>query len=165
MNKKIIWLVLGLLLVSFVAGCAPAAEPAPQVVQETVIVKETVPPVMQTVMVPAPTLAPAPTVEAGPVTMTVYDPTGAIQVSQLFAPRLADLNGKTICEFMNGSWESARTFPVITQMLKKMFPTANIIESTTMPAYSEGNSADQLVALAAAAKKAGCQAAILGNAG
>jgi hypothetical protein len=136
-------------------------------------VKETVV-VPQTVVVPAPTSAPAPAaptsapapaVAAGPVTLKVYDPTGALQVSQLFASRVAALNGKTICEFANGSWESGRTFPVITELLKKQFPTANVIEHTKLPAFSEGNTPDDLVKLAAAAKAAGCQVAILGNAG
>ncbi|MFC1861805.1 hypothetical protein ACFLX6_00720, partial [Chloroflexota bacterium] len=39
----------------------------------------------------------------------VYDPTGTIEITQLYAPRLADLSGKTICELSNSSWEDRRT--------------------------------------------------------
>ncbi len=40
-----------------------------------------------------------------PVTLTVYNPTGAYEVTQTFSPRVADLNGKTIC-MMGHSWEA-----------------------------------------------------------
>jgi hypothetical protein len=93
----------------------------------------------------------------GPVTIKVYNPTGAIEVTQLFAPRLADLNGKTICQ-VGSSWEGARTFPVIAELLLKQFPTAKIIPSTDMPDYRDEN-------IGKTAKEKGCQAVIVGNAG
>jgi len=66
----------------------------------------------------------------------VYDPTGSAEVTQLFAPRLADLNGKTICEVSNDSWEAQRTFPLIRALLQKQFPTAKIIPYTE---FTHGN--------------------------
>jgi hypothetical protein len=163
MNKKITWLVTGLLLASLLVGCAPAAEPAPQVIKETVVVKETVPAVQETVLVPAPTLAAPPPAEAAPVTLTVADPTGALEVTTLHAPRVDDLNGKTICEIStNLTWEAYRTFPVIRGLLQKLYPTAKIIPFTEFPNGSENidtpETADAVVA-------AGCQAAIVGNGG
>ena len=62
-----------------------------------------------------------------PVTLKVYDPTGAIEVTQLFARRLDDLNGKTVCEVSDGMWEDQRTFALIGQLLQRQFPTAKII--------------------------------------
>jgi len=102
-----------------------------------------------------------------PVTLKVYDPTGAFEVTQTFAPRLADLNGKTICELSNNSWEHNRTFPAITQALQNQFPTAKIIAYDKLPSgmttvSTPGIDSDST---AAAVKAAGCQAVIVGNAG
>jgi hypothetical protein len=175
-NKRITWLLLALLLVSIAVACAPAAVPTPQVVKETVVVQQTVPPVTvketvvvpQTVVVPAPTSAPAPTTApapAGPVTLSLYDPTGAFEVTQIFAPRVADLNGKTICELSNDSWEAQRTFPLIESLLQKQFPSAKII---TWDKFAHGNVATTGIDnddTANKVKAAGCQAVIVGNAG
>jgi hypothetical protein len=98
---------------------------------------------------------------AGPVTLKVYDPTGAINITQLFSPRLADLNGKTICEVSNDEWEAYRTFPMITDLLQKQFPTAKFIASDKFPTAST----DINPKLVDAVKAAGCQAVIVGNAG
>jgi len=71
----------------------------------------------------------APTAE-GPVSLEVYSPTGAIEVTQLFSPRLPDLHGKIICELSNEMWETERTFPFIRELLQRQFPTAKIIPYT-----------------------------------
>ena len=99
---------------------------------------------------------------ADPVTLKVYDPTGAIEVTQLFAPRLADLNGKTICELSNASWEAYRTFPVIRDLLQKQFPTAKIIPYTEFP---EGTAKIDVPNIGNVVKQKGCNAVIVGNAG
>jgi hypothetical protein len=93
-----------------------------------------------------------------PVTLQVYDPTGAFEVTQLFTARLADLNGKTICEVTDDMWEADRTFPVIRDLLQKQFPTAKIVPFSDLP-----GTGDEKVGEAAKAK--GCQAVIVGNAG
>jgi ABC-type amino acid transport substrate-binding protein len=95
------------------------------------------------------------------VTLTVYDPTGGIDVTQTFSPRLSDLNGKTICEVSNGMWEASRTFPLIAQLLQKQFPTATIISYDKFP--TAATAVNQK--LVDAVKKAGCQGVIVGNAG
>ncbi len=99
---------------------------------------------------------------AEPVTLKVFDPTGAIEVSQLFAPRLADLNGKTICEVSNGSWEDSRTFPAIRELLQKQFPTAKFVPFTEFPVGSAMIDVDKIGDMV---KQKACQAAIVGNAG
>ena len=100
---------------------------------------------------------------ADSVTLKVYNPTGAIEVVQTFAPRLADLNGKTICELSNDTWEPDRTFPLIRQLLQRQFPAAKIIPYTEFPhgtsmMTTSTDLGDKL-------KAKGCQAAIVGNAG
>jgi hypothetical protein len=97
-----------------------------------------------------------------PVTLQVYDPTGAFEITQTFAPRLADLNGKTICEVSDDSWQADRTFPAIRDLLQKQFPAAKIVPWNQLPVLS--TTAD-IPTLEDAVKKAGCQAAIVGNAG
>jgi hypothetical protein len=97
-----------------------------------------------------------------PVTLTTYNPTGAFEVTQAFAPRVADLNGKTICMVTNGSWQASRTDPLILGLVQKQYPTATLISSDKFPKLS--TTAD-VPGLEDAVTKAGCQAVILGNAG
>ena len=97
----------------------------------------------------------------GPVTLEVFTPTGAIEVTQVHAPRLPDLGGKTICEVSNNSWEAQRTFPLIRRFLKERFPDCRIVPFTEFVAGNqelEGASTigDEVV-------KKGGQAVILGN--
>ncbi len=98
---------------------------------------------------------------ADPVTLEVYDPTGAFEVTQLFAPRLDSLEGKTICEISDNLWETQRTFPLIRSLLQKQFPTAKFIPYDQLPAATT----DAASKLGDAVKKAGCQGVIVGNAG
>ncbi len=112
-----------------------------------------------TIAVPAAS-AQTPVAQAG-VTLAVYDPTGAFEVTQLFAPRIADLNGATICEISDNLWETQRTFPLIRGLLQKQFPTAKIIPYDKLPEATT----DAASKLGETVKKAGCQAVIVGNAG
>jgi len=63
----------------------------------------------------------------------VFAPTGALELTNLHAPRLAGLNGKTICELGNAKWEDHRIFPVIRELLKKRFPDVKIIPFKEFP--------------------------------
>jgi hypothetical protein len=101
--------------------------------------------------------------EVGPVTLEVYDPTGSTQViTELFAPRLDTLEGKTICEVSNGYWQANRTFPLIQELLQKQFPTAKIIPDTEFPRVGAFG---DVPGLEDAVKAKGCDAVIVGNAG
>lgn len=96
------------------------------------------------------------------VALSVYNPTGAVEVTQTFTPRVADLNGKTICEVSDDQWEANRTFPLIKELLQKQFPTAKIVPPEQFPTLLMGS---DVAGLEEAVKKAGCQAVIVGNAG
>lgn len=61
------------------------------------------------------------------ITLNLYNPAGTTNTSQLHAPRLNTLEGKTICELSNASWEYNRIFPVIREQLRKLYPTLKII--------------------------------------
>jgi hypothetical protein len=99
---------------------------------------------------------------AAPVTLSLRNPTGGVEVTQLHAARLQDLNGKTICELSNDMWESHRTLPAVGELLKRQFPTAKIIPYTEFPHSNEAIDNDKTVAVI---KQKGCQAVIVGNAG
>jgi hypothetical protein len=156
------------------AGVVASCGPTPQVVKETVevpvevekIVKETVEvPVEVTKIVEKIVEVPAgEAAEAGPVTLEVYDPTGAMEVTHLFAPRLDTLEGKTICEVTNASWQNDRTSPYIRELLQNMYPTATFIPYTEFPEYV-GKYEMVAEGVGEALKAAGCDAAIVGNAG
>ena len=94
------------------------------------------------------------------VSLEVYNPTGSIEIIELYAPRLADLSGKTICELSHGGWEGHRTFPVIRELLKKRFPDVKIIPYNEIPAIHDV----QFDALSQALREKGCDGVIVGNA-
>jgi hypothetical protein len=149
---------------SLLAACAPAVAPtvAPTPVPPTVA-PTAVPPTVAPTKVP-PTSAPAP---AGPVTLKVFDPSGAFEVTQLNAPRLDTLAGKTICG-LGYPWEFPTTFALISDLLKKQYPTATFIPSTDLtkfPNYPGGSDWRADAKVAEKIKKAGCDAVIVGNAG
>ena len=96
---------------------------------------------------------------AGDVVLEVYDPTGSIEVTQLHAPRLPDLNGRTICELGNGKWEDHRIFPVVRELLKKRYPDIKIIPFTE---FTYGYDIDDDT-VAAMVKAKGGEAAIIAS--
>jgi len=65
--------------------------------------------------------------------MEVYNPTGAIEITEVHAPRLPNLRGKTICELSDRLWEDFRIFPRLRQLLKARFPDMEIIPYTEFP--------------------------------
>jgi hypothetical protein len=129
-------------------GCvAPAA--APQIVKETVEV-----PVEKIVEVPAAAGA------CGPVVLQVYDPYGPAEVTQLFAPRLDTLEGKTIA-YAEGTWMVGTAKPLVLELLQAQYPTVKIVDIplyTDIMAMTDAQVADML-------KEKGVDAVIVGNAG
>ncbi len=96
------------------------------------------------------------------VTLKVHNPTGAVETTQLHAPRLDTLAGKTICELSNGGWEYGRIFPVIRELLQKQFPTAKIIPYTET--IWQKSVIENLTQVSKVVKEKGCQAVITGMA-
>lgn len=96
------------------------------------------------------------------VTLEVCDPTGPFELTELHAPRLDSLAGKTICELSNGKWEQDRTFALIRELLQKRYPDARIVPYTEFP---EGTNEIQDESITDLVRKKGCQAVITGNAG
>ena len=98
------------------------------------------------------------------IKLEVFDPSGLTESAKpsLYAPRLLDLSGKTICELSNGSgWEVDRTFSLIRQLLRERFPDTKIVPYTEFPSGVHEIDNDDIANIAAAK---GCDAVIGGNA-
>ncbi len=102
-----------------------------------------------------------PAAAADPVTLEVFNPSGGKQITYTFAPRLDTLDGKTICEVAtyDNEWQSYRTFAVISDFIKKQYPTAKILDYNNFPNWREDATIGKQL------KAKGCQAVIVGNAG
>jgi hypothetical protein len=94
------------------------------------------------------------------VFLEVFDPTGAVETGETYAPRLASLSGKTICELNHRGWESPRIFSYLREHLQKHFPDVKIISFEEFPSLAD----IQIEALYKLLKEKGCDAVIIGNA-
>ena len=106
-----------------------------------------------------PSLAPA----SEPVTLKLLDPTGAQEITHLFASRLTGLNGKLVAELAVDAtkWQPHRTMPYIEELLKKQFPDIRFIPMQEFPMGIQ-ISEDRVIQMVAARKP---DAVIIGNAG
>jgi hypothetical protein len=93
--------------------------------------------------------------------LEVYDPSGATEVTQLHAPRLNSLSGKTIGFLSNDMWQAHRMLPMLRDWLAKHQPDAILIPETEFPMgtsqIDRDDTVDQLQAR-------GVDAVIIGNA-
>lgn len=95
------------------------------------------------------------------VTLEFFDPSGALEVTQPFAPRLSTLEGKRIGIVTNEQWQAFRTLPLLRDLIRKDFPTAEVLP---VDAYPQGNALIPTEETAALVKKSGVDAVIVGNA-
>jgi hypothetical protein len=99
--------------------------------------------------------------EKGMVNLEVFNPTGEVDGEMGYAPRLDDLNGKTICEISNRLWQADRTFERIRNLIQARYPDAKILPYTEFP---NGSLQIDTVEIGERVKKKGGQAVIVGNA-
>lgn len=83
------------------------------------------------------------------------------------APRLADLNGKTVGELWNGVFKGDVTFPRVRELLKQRYPGLTIIPYTEFP-HAPGSDhpaqqRERAERIARLAREKGCDAVISGN--
>ena len=95
------------------------------------------------------------------VTLEFHDPSGALEVSVPFAPRLEGLAGKKIGLVTNDQWQAYRMMPKLKEMLEADFPGVEVLP---VDAYPQGNLMIGTEDTAAAVKKSGVDAVIVGNA-
>ena len=94
--------------------------------------------------------------------ITVLDPSGAHEITHLFAKRVGTLDGKVIAELASDpvKWQPHRTFPFIEAEIKRRYPKARFIPYTESP-QGLGISEE---AVAASVKARGADACVIGNA-
>ena len=62
-----------------------------------------------------------------------HDPSGAIEVKQPHAPRVAALAGKRIGFVSNEQWQAYRMLPLLKALLEADFPASRCCRSTPSP--------------------------------
>ena len=95
------------------------------------------------------------------VTLELHDPSGAIEVKQGHAPRIAALEGKRIGFVSNEQWQAYRMLPLLKELMEADFPG---IEVLPIDAFPQGNALIGEEHTAALVKKSGVDAVIVGNA-
>ncbi len=100
--------------------------------------------------------------------MQVVSPAGISAVKIIgAAPRIGDLNGKTVCEVWNGVFKGDITFPIIRKLLKEKYPGVKIIPYTEfyhLPGSDVPKHQRELAQqIVASAKEKGADALISGN--
>jgi hypothetical protein len=95
------------------------------------------------------------------VRLEFHDPSGALEVTQAFAPRLKSLEGKRIGFVSNEQWQAYRMLPMLKEMLEQDFPGVTVLP---IDAYPQGNALIGTEETAAAVKKSRVDAVIVGNA-
>ena len=95
------------------------------------------------------------------VKLEFHDPSGTLEVSQPFAPRLSTLEGKRIGFVSNEQWQAFRMLPLLRDLIKADFPTAELLP---IDAYPQGNALIPTEETAKLVKSSGVDAVIVGNA-
>jgi hypothetical protein len=95
------------------------------------------------------------------VKLEFHDPSGVLEVTQPFAPRLASLEGKRIGFVSNEQWQAYRMLPMLKEMLEADIPGITILP---IDAFPQGNALIGEEETARQVKKSGVDAVIVGNA-
>lgn len=90
-----------------------------------------------------------------------HDPSGALEVMQPHAPRLASLAGTRIGFVSNEQWQAFRMLPMLKEMLEEDFPG---IEVLPIDAFPQGNALIGSEETAALVKQSGVDGVIVANA-
>lgn len=95
------------------------------------------------------------------VKLEFHDPSGALQITQPHAPRLASLDGRRIGFVSNEQWQAFRMLPLLKSMLEQDFPGIEVLPVDTFP---QGNDLINTEKTADLVRKSGVDAVIVGNA-
>ncbi|MGH8661089.1 MAG: UGSC family (seleno)protein [Burkholderiales bacterium] len=95
------------------------------------------------------------------VKLEFHDPSGALEVTQPHAPRVASLSGRRIGVVSNEQWQAYRMLPMLKEMLEQDFPGVTVLPIESFP---QGNALIGTEETAALVKKSGVDAVIVGNA-
>ncbi len=95
------------------------------------------------------------------VKLEFHDPSGALEITQPHAPRLASLEGRRIGIVSNEQWQAFRMLPLLKSMLEQDFAGIEVLPIDTFP---QGNDLIGTEKTAALVGKSGVDAVIVGNA-
>ena len=95
------------------------------------------------------------------VKLEFHDPSGALEITQPHAARLASLKGKRIGFVSNEQWQAYRMLPMVKEMLETDFPDITVLP---IDAYPQGNALIGEEDTARQVQKSGVDAVIVGNA-
>ncbi len=95
------------------------------------------------------------------VNLEFHDPSGAVEVKQAHAPRVATLAGKRIGFVSNEQWQAFRMLPMLKGLLEADFPG---IEVLPIDAFPQGNAVIGSEETADLVKASGVDAVVVGNA-
>ena len=95
------------------------------------------------------------------VRLEFYDPSGALEVKQPHAPRLASLAGKRIGFVSNEQWQAYRMLPKLKALLEADFPSLEVLP---IDAFPQGNAVIGSEETAGLVKASGVDGVIIGNA-
>ena len=80
-------------------------------------------------------------------------------------PRIADLNGKTICELSDYGFRGEEIFPIVRESLRRKYPGIKFVEFTTFGNTHGATEAEVISTLPATLKEYGCDGVISGVGG
>jgi hypothetical protein len=95
------------------------------------------------------------------VTLKVFDPSGATEITRLHAPRLESLANKNIAMLSDDMWQAHRILPMIRDYLEATIPGIEIVSATAFPM---GNTAMDREETADMFVERGIDAVVVGNA-
>lgn len=95
------------------------------------------------------------------VTLEFHDPSGTLEVTQPFAPRVDTLEGKRIGFVSNDQWQAYRMLPLLKRMLEADFSNVEVL---AVDAFPQGNARIGTEETAKIVKASGVDAVIVGNA-
>ena len=95
------------------------------------------------------------------VTLEFHDPAGPLEARQPHAPRLHALEGKRIGFVSNEQWQAFRMLPLLKALLERDVTGIEVLPISTFP---QGNALIGNEETAAAVKRSGVDAVIIGNA-
>ena len=103
---------------------------------------------------------------AARMTYEVLRPTGEVTVKPArLAEPLDSLDGKTVCEAYNNMFQGDKTFPRIREILKRRFPSLQIVPYPELPPLDIVRIEDELRRIPDVLRQKRCDALITGNGG
>src|SRR5580700_4917096 len=95
------------------------------------------------------------------VELEFYDPSGRLEITQHFAPRLPSLHAKRIGMLSNDQWQAHRTLPMLKSLMEADFPDVEVLPIDAFPQGEHAVGADLTIRQV---KESGVDGMIIGNA-